>query len=147
MAMRSRGHGTIEHVADMGIHGWGSSCADAFEETAEAMFELMAELEGLESDRDVAVSCEGTDLEELLVEFLNRLILQADIEDVVLERVTIDRLEYTGGRWLLTARARGLPREQAAGRFLIEVKAATYYGASVRESSEGRWEARCVVDL
>ncbi len=145
--MQSRGHGTIEHVADMGIHGWGSSCAEAFEETAAAMFELMAELEGVESDREVAVSCEGTDLEELLVEFLNGLILRADIEDVVLERVAVDRLEYAGGRWRLAARARGLPRERAAGRFLTEVKAATYYGASVSENSEGRWEARCVVDL
>jgi SHS2 domain-containing protein len=145
--MRTRGHGTIDHTADMGIHGWGDSIAVAFEETATAMFELMADLEGLEADRDTAVSCEGNAPEELLVEFLNNLLSLADIEDMVFTEVAVDRLERTGECWMLTARARGATRERAAGRFLTEVKAATYYGASVIESGEGRWEARCVVDL
>jgi SHS2 domain-containing protein len=117
--MCTRGHGTIDHTADMGICGWGDSIIAAFEETAASMFELMADLDGLGADRDAAVSC----------------------------GVVVDRLEKTAGGWILTAHARGASRENAAGRLLAEVKAATYCGASVIEKGEGRWEARCVVDL
>ncbi|HUV36728.1 MAG TPA: archease [Patescibacteria group bacterium] len=145
--MRERGHDTIDHTADMGIRGWGAGIPEAFEEAARAMFELAAELDGLAADREVSVSCEGTDAEELLVEFLNTLLTRADLEDLVFVRVSIDRLGKDGGSWRLGARVMGAPRERAAGRLLTEVKAATYYGASVRMSGEGLWEARCVVDL
>lgn len=146
-SMRARGHDTIEHTADMGIRGWGGGMAEAFEETALAMFELMADIDGLAADRAVHVSCAGADREELLVEFLNALLSRTDIDEVVLVSVEITALERRGDEWMLAARARCAPRAHAAGRLLAEVKAATYYGASVRESGRGRWEARCVVDL
>ncbi len=145
--MQVRGHGTIDHTADMGIHGWGASMAEAFEETALAMFELIAVLDGLGAERETVVSCDGSDAEELLVEFLNGLLSKAGIDDMVLISVEIERLERRGDQWTLAARALGVPLERAAGRFLTEVKAATYYGASVRMDGGGRWEARCVVDL
>lgn len=145
--MQARGHGTIEHTADMGIRGWGASIAEAFEETALAMFELMADLDGVTADREITVSCNGIDREELLVEFLNALLARADLEEMVLQSVEVGRVENAGGQWSLTARAGGAPRETVAGRLLTEVKAATYYGASVRMSGGDRWEARCVVDI
>ena len=145
--MRQRGHGTIDHTADMGIHGWGCGVSEAFEEIALAMFELMAELDGLVGDRETTVSCEAADRKELLVEFLNAIITRVDIEDMAPVRVSIERLGERAGHWTLAARVLGTSRENAAGRFLSEVKAATYCGASVLERGEGRWEARCVVDL
>ena len=121
--------------------------AEAFEETALAMFELIADLGGLAAEREAVVSCDGSDREELLVEFLNSLLSKADIDGLVLVHVEIERLDRRREQWTLAARAMGAPLERAAGRFFTEVKAATYYGASVRMSEEGRWEARCVVDL
>jgi SHS2 domain-containing protein len=147
VSMQARGHGTIDHTADMGVHGWGGSMAAAFEETALAMFELIAVLDGLAAERETIVSCDGSDAEELLVEFLNGLLSKAGVGDMVLVSVEIERLERREERWTLAARALGVPVERAAGRYLTEVKAATYYGASVRMNEGGRWEARCVVDL
>lgn len=121
--------------------------AEAFEETALAMFELIADLGGLAAERETVVSCDGSDREELLVEFLNGLLSKAGIDGLVLVHVKIERLEGRGRQWTLAARALGAPLERAAGRFLTEVKAATYYGASVRMGEKGRWEAQCVVDL
>jgi SHS2 domain-containing protein len=131
----------------MGIRGWGGSPAEAFEEAAAAMFELTADLRGLDPRHEAALSCTGDGPEELLVEFLNALIARADLDEVVFVRVTIDDLARTGKHWTLTARALGAARDAAAGRFLTEVKAATYYGAAVVRDDDGRWEARCVVDL
>jgi len=143
----ARGHETIDHAADMGICGWGSSPGEAFEETASAMFELMADARGVAPTSFFTVACGADDLEGLLIEFLNVLIGRSDLQGLIPLSVRIARLEERGGRWALDARAGGAATVQLSGRLLTEVKAATYYGARVRQIEGGGWEARCVVDL
>jgi SHS2 domain-containing protein len=143
----ARGHDTIDHTADMGISGWGPAVEQAFEETALAMFELMIDCNGLEPNVELAIEAEGKTLTELLVEFLNRFLRDADIEGVAFLSVGVDSITERSGSFRLEGRARGISREEARDRLLVEVKAATYYGASVKEDEKGFWVARCVVDL
>lgn len=145
--MSARGHETIDHTADMGIRGWGRTPSEAFEEIAAAMLELMADLRGLEPSRRAAISREATDLTGLLLEFLNALISGADIAGIVLVRAAVTRLERVGENWIIEALASGCPVGDVRDRLLVEVKAATYYGASVTERKTGGWSAQCVVDL
>jgi SHS2 domain-containing protein len=145
--MLSRGHETIDHTADMGIRGWGRTPAEAFEEAA-AMFELMADVRGLDPSRRSTISREGTDLTELLIEFLNGMLSDADLSGTVYLRAAVTRLEgRSGGMWALDAAIEGAPLDDVRDRLRIEVKAATYCGASVREPDPGVWVAQCVVDL
>jgi SHS2 domain-containing protein len=146
--MPSRGHETIDHTADMGIRGWGSTPAEAFEEAAAAMFELMADVRGLAASRRSTISRAGADLTELLVEFLNGMLSDADLAGTVYLRAAVTRLEQvSNGTWALDAAIEGVPLDDARDRLRIEVKAATYCGASVLESNPGVWVAQCVVDL
>jgi SHS2 domain-containing protein len=142
-----RGHETLDHTADMGIRGWGNSPAEAFEEIANAMFELMVSGEGMRASRSESLSCRGIDLTELLIEFLNGLIARADVTATVFLNVAVGVLERRGGAWIIEAAAKGIALEEARGKLLVEVKAATYYGASVTDQGSGGWVARCVVDL
>jgi len=142
-----RGHDTIEHPADMGVRGWGTDAREAFEEIAIAMFELMVETGGLEPLGSVSIACDGNGYEELLIEFLNTLLSRAHLEEMMFTGVRIDRMEQKGEKWTVEATARGVPRERVRDRLLTEVKAATYYGASVKRIESGVWEAQCVVDL
>ena len=145
--MTGRGHETLEHTADMGLRGWGGSPAEAFEETALAMFELMVDRHGMAAEIDHRLSIGGRDLTGLLIEFLNELLSFADIEDTAFVSVSIERLEGGGEDWELDAVIGGIPRGKCRKRLLSEVKAATWYGASVGRDSDGRWVAGCVVDL
>jgi SHS2 domain-containing protein len=145
--MTGRGHETLDHMADMGILGWGTTASEAFEEAASAMLELMCETSGLESLESVEINCEGDSLDELLIEFLNALISRSDIEDMAFLGTYIARMERVAGKWVIEATAKGIPRKLVDGRLLAEVKAATYCGVSVRQVDSGRWEAQCVVDL
>lgn len=142
-----RGHETIDHTADMGIRGWGRTPAEAFEETAAAMFEIIVNAERLAPSRQIGISCEGDDLAGLLVEFLNGCISEADVSGTVLIDVSIGALGERSGRWYVEATALGVPVADARDRLLVEVKAATCYGASVLERGPDAWVARCVVDL
>ena len=145
--MLSRGHETVDHTADMGIRGWGRTPGEAFEEAAAAMFELMADIRGLVPSRRSTISREGTDLTELFIELLNGMLSAADLSGTVYLGATITRLENAGGKWALDAAIEGVPLEDVRDGLRIEVKAATYCGASVTEDEPGRWQARCVVDL
>jgi SHS2 domain-containing protein len=83
----------------------------------------------------------------LLVEFLNELLSLSDIEDTAFVSVRIERLDGQGDDWDLLAVMGGIPRGRCRKRLLAEVKAATWYGASVSHESNGRWVAGCVVDV
>jgi SHS2 domain-containing protein len=142
-----RGHETIDHAADMGIRGWGRTPAEAFEEVASAMFEIVVNGRGLAPSREIRISREGDDLTGLLIEFLNGCISEADVSGTVLVEVTIGVLGERNGKWYVEATALGVPVADARDRLLVEVKAAARYGASVLEREPGAWVARCVVDL
>lgn len=147
MTLPSRGHETIDHTADMGIRGWGETLEQAFEEVADAMIELSAERERFEAAVPLLVECKGKDLTELLIEFLNALIGQADRAGLVLGKIVVESICEKGGNYALRARAMGAPFEDAREALLVEVKAATYYKASVKRTNSGSWVAQCVVDL
>jgi SHS2 domain-containing protein len=145
--MSFRGHETVDHAADMGIRGWGRTPAEAFEEVAAAMFELMVNAAGLAPSKKIRISRGGSDLVELLLEYLNGLLSEADVAGIVPFIVSVGVLEEREKKWIIEATAEGAPAAAAQGRLLVEVKAATYYGASVREGERGAWIAQCVVDL
>ncbi len=145
--MTARGHETLEHTADMGLRGWGATPAEAFEEAALAMFDLMIDRRGAAAETDLALSIGGRDLTGLLIEFLNELLSLSDVEDTIFVSVRIDRLDGDGEEWDLDAVIGGIPRGKCRKRLLSEVKAATWYGASVSHEDDGQWVAGCVVDL
>ena len=145
--MLSRGHETVDHTADMGIRGWGRTPGEAFEEAAAAMFELMVDAPGLDPSRRSTISREGADLTELLIEFLNGMLSDADLSGTVYLGAAIKKLVNIGGTWALDAAIEGVPLADVRDRLRIEVKAATYCGASVLEQDPGVWIAQCVVDL
>ncbi len=145
--MKSRGHETMEHAADMGIRGWGATVPEAFEEVAAAMVELMIDRDGLVPSNELKIGCDGADPVELLLEFLNEILAEADLAGLAVLSVKIKEFAKEKGQWELEAVARGVPIAGVRDRLLVEVKAATIYGASVKEEKPGRWVAQCVVDL
>lgn len=145
--MDSRGHETIDHAADMGIRGWGRTPAEAFEEAAAAMIGIMIDGAGLVASTRFEIAREGADLVELLLEFLNAILAEGDLAEIAALDVAVEALARRNGKWTVTALVEGLPMREVRERLLVEVKAATFYGASVEEREPGTWVARCVVDL
>ena len=145
--MQGRGHDTIEHTADMGIRGWGPNIEQALEEAALAMLELTIDGAGLDPEIETEFGVAGPSLEELLVEILNALLLYSDINELAFLSVHIDPISEIKKGFSVKGKAIGVPRKDVRDRLLVEVKAATYYGASVAKREDGLWEARCVVDL
>jgi len=132
----------FEHLADMGIIGWGETLVEAFEEAAKAMFNLMVEISQVQPKERIPVRCQGKDNEEIFIEWLNDLLAEADINGMVFCRFSIDSLE--GGK--LLGWAEGEEFDPLRHKPKVEVKAATYSGLATGEM-DGQFFARCVVDL
>jgi SHS2 domain-containing protein len=140
--MVKRGHTYFDHQADIGVEGFGETLEEAFEEAARALFDLMIEVDSVDAVNEIAIECDGSDVEELFVEWLNALLAQADIHLMAFNRF---RVEITDGRYLKGSAA-GEPFSQEKHQPKLEVKAATYSMLSVTRDGE-TWRARCVVDV
>jgi SHS2 domain-containing protein len=137
----------FEHGADIGIRGRGETPARAFEEAARALFSLLDE--NLDQIRERAceeIRCEASDLEELLVAFLNELISLSDSRRLVFCRFEVEIDDSTPSRSRLTARLWGEAYDPGRHSSVVEPKGATYTALRVAPEGEG-WVAQCVVDV
>ena len=129
------------HDADVGLRGWGATSAEAFEQAACA---LTAVVTGAEVNSKVAirVRCEAPDLELLFVEWLNAVIYEMAVRNMLFGRFSVrienDRLEAT--LW-------GEPVDVERHAPACEPKGATYTALKVARDTDGRWSAACIVDV
>ena len=132
----------FEHEADMGIVGRGLTVEEAFSQAARAMFNLMVDVDQVRPRQKVSIQCQGNDLPELFVEWLNRLLSEADIHRMAFGHFRVNSLagsHLTGAAW-------GEPLDPQRHHPKTEVKAATYAMLFVGQE-EDQYVARCVVDL
>lgn len=131
----------FSHEADAGVRGFGATPAEAFEQAALALTAVVtnAEVNPLVL---VEVNCEAPDLELLFVDWLNSIIYEMAVRQMLFGQfsVTID-----GTR--LRATLRGEPVDVVRHAPACEPKGATYTALSVMHDAGGRWSAGCIVDV
>jgi SHS2 domain-containing protein len=113
----------INHTADVGIIAYGADMSQAFANAARALFSLITELDDVAEviHRDIELT--ATDVESLLVEWLNELVYQFDTESILFKRFDIIQLNNTQ----LKARGYGEKVDSSRHKLKIGVKAATYH--------------------
>jgi len=136
----------LEHEADIGILAKGNSLEEAFEEGAKAMFNVMADIERVEAKTEVEVGCEAADVPSLFVEWLNALLAQGGLKNLIFSRFRVNAIESGEGAFKLKAEARGEELNSEKHNVKTEVKAATYSGLKFEER-EGKFYLQCVLDI
>lgn len=130
------------HGADIGVRGWGPDLATAFEQAALALTAAVADLENVNAETAVDVTCGAPDQGLLLVEWLNTVIYEMAVRRMLFSRfvVTIEGGQLAGRLW-------GERVDRQRHRPAAEPKGATLTALDVRELAEGGWVAQCVVDV
>ena len=128
------------HVADVGVRGFGKTPAEAFEQAALALTAVVTTAE-IAPKVEVQVSCEAPDLELLFVEWLNAIIYEMAVRNMLFSRFSV-RIEGTKLNGALWGELVDVAHHQPA----CEPKGATYTALKVGENS-GLWSAACVVDV
>lgn len=129
------------HAADVGVRGFGATAAAAFEQAAHALTAVVTHAE-IEPEVPVEVACEAPDLELLFVEWLNAVIYEMAVRNMLFGRFAV-RIE--GGR--LKGTLKGEPVDVARHAPACEPKGATYTALRVAQGPDGRWSAGCVIDV
>ncbi|MFC2968236.1 archease [Acidimangrovimonas pyrenivorans] len=130
------------HAADIIVCGFGTDVAQAFANAARAMVAAMTPLERIAARETVRVSCQAPDLDMLFYDWLNAVIYEMATRGMLFGDFRV-RVEGDG----LVADLLGEPVDPARHAPAVEPKGATLSELSVRRRRDGRWAARCVVDV
>lgn len=132
----------FEHTADMGLRVRARDLESLFREAAEGLFSIMVEDKPRgERSREHAFELQADNRDDLFFDWLNELLYTFHTERELLRdfEVAIDGMR-------LKATARGSPIDLAVSDHLREVKAITYHGLKVEQTTAG-WLAEVVVDI
>jgi SHS2 domain-containing protein len=132
-------HRFVEHTGEVELQLHAPDVCSLLEEAARALAELMADdAGGAPTAAPEHVELRASDLESLLVDWLNELVYRADIGKCVYGDVHVEKADERG----LVATIRG--REPTSPR--TAVKAATWHRLRVRGTNTG-YEATVVLDV
>lgn len=129
------------HDADVGVRGWGTTAAEAFEQAALALTAVITHTE-VKAITPVSVTCEGPDIEVLFVEWLNAIIYEMAVRNMLFGRfaVRIEGMRLDGTLW-------GEPVNVDRHAPACEPKGATFTALKVIQEQDGIWSAGCIVDV
>ena len=135
----------IEHPSDVGFKAYGRSLAEAFENAALALFEVMVDTSKVEPKRQVEFELEAEDEEAMLYDWLDKLIYYHDAEGLVFSKFEV-KLERTGKGFKLKGKAWGeeFNREKHPER--TAVKAMTYHMMEIKQEGD-YFTVQAVVDI
>lgn len=136
----------LEHEADIGILAEGNTLEEAFEEGAKAMFNVMVDIERVEAKNKIELGCEAADVPSLFVEWLNELLAQSGLKNLIFSKFKVNDIERREGALKLKAEAWGEELRPEKHNVKTEVKAATYFGLKFEEK-EGKFYLQCVLDI
>jgi len=123
----------LEHVSDAKFKAYGSSFEECFANAAEAMTKVMTDPEKVEEKITKSVQVAGSDLKQLLYNFLEELLFFLDTQNFILHRVSSIKINPKGKGYFLSATLSG---DTIDDKYQIEtgIKAITYMDMEVHEN-------------
>jgi SHS2 domain-containing protein len=121
------------HTADIGVRAYGMDLKELFRNAAFAMFDIIADLEGLKRDVEEKIELTADNPEELLVAWLDELLYIFYTKKVILSEFEITELTDKS----LEAKVFGRTIGSNRNRLKTEIKAATYSDLRITKTQEG----------
>jgi SHS2 domain-containing protein len=117
----------LEHTADAYIAAYGKDLAEAFENAALAMFEVMTETEKVHPNVENHVEVEAEDEYALLYSWLEALLVKFEIEQMLYSKFKVSSLNQAPSSFRLRARIFGERYNPKKHPQKVGVKAVTYH--------------------
>jgi SHS2 domain-containing protein len=118
----------VEHTADVGVKAYGKTVAEAFEHAAQGMFDIITDESTIDSIGEYNILLEAPDHEQLLVDWLSKLLFLNDAEGLVFGKFMV-----TIARNHLSAQIFGEKYDKKKHKMGMEIKAVTYHMLQVHE--------------
>ena len=132
----------LEHTADIGFEAFGTTLPEVFENAALALAHLIAEAATVEAREEIRIEVKGTDMPDLLVNWLSEVLFQHDAERWLFHDFRVASLDDHA----VTGIARGEKIDPARHQTNLMVKAITYHQLGLQQTAGG-WRAQVYVDI
>lgn len=133
----------LDHTADVAVEARAPTCEEVFAAVADGLASAQCDAIPDEGER-FRIDVTAESLEALLFDYLDELIYQRDVRNVLPVENDVQRVHEDGtGGWTLSGSARGVPLDRVEAR---EVKAVTYSEMRIEKREEG-WYAYVVLDV
>ena len=119
----------IDHTADIAIKASGKTLAEAFENAAKGMFDIITDKSEIESVGQYGIELEAPDLEQLLVDWLSELLFINTSQNLVFG---FFKVELDEKKKKLSAKIFGEKYDISKHKIGVEIKAVTYHMLEVR---------------
>jgi SHS2 domain-containing protein len=136
----------LEHTADAYIAAYGRDMAEAFENAALAMFEVMTEVERISPLREDRVEAEGQDEYALLYSWLEALLVKAEINGMLYSKFKVSHIRPTSRGFSVRAEIWGEKFDAKKHLQKVGVKAVTYHRMEIIKEA-GRVTLRFILDI
>ncbi len=125
--MKKKPYTLIDHTADIGVKATGKSLEEAFCFAAQAMFDIITDDSVIHPKQTITLDIKSSDLEQLLVDFLDELLYLFSAENLV----------FCGFDFLikdnhLMGTAQAEPYDTSKHNIGVEIKAITYHMLEVQ---------------
>jgi len=117
----------LEHTADAYIAAYGKNLAEAFENAAVAMFDVMTNVEKVSPKVKDNVKVEASDECALLYSWLEALLIKFDVKKMLYSKFKISNLSKTSNGFRLKAEVWGEKFNPKKHTQKVGVKAVTYH--------------------
>ncbi len=132
----------IDHTADVGLQIQAKSVAECFSEAAQAMFDLIVDIDQIKVNETELVDLEASSLARLMRLWLEELLFLHEVDEMLFSLFEISSLTETH----LQARVSGERVDPKKHRIKAEIKAVTYHQLIV-ESRGSEWFCQIIFDL
>jgi SHS2 domain-containing protein len=117
----------LEHTADAYVEAYGASLEEAFESAGLAFTDVMTTLETVKAKTQADFVLEAADEEALLYSWLEELLLEFELKQLLFSRFEVSEITKTGEGFKLSGKAWGETYDPARHVSKVGVKAATYH--------------------
>ncbi|HIH96309.1 MAG TPA: archease [Thermoplasmata archaeon] len=131
--MMRDGYRLFEHTADIGIEAKGKTLTRAFEEVANGMFSIITDGSEIESKIIREFKIKADNVEELLVDFLSKLLYYHGAESLVFDSFDLNLNEE---RLELEVTAKGEVYDLNKHRYGDEIKGVTYHNLIIEKHKD-----------
>ena len=126
----------LEHTADAYVAAYGADLAEAFENAAVAMFDVMTEVEKVDPLIEEQVDARGDDEQELLYNWLEALLVKSEINGMLYSKFKVSELKHDSGGFRLKAKILGEKFDADKHLQKVGIKAVTYHRMEIVKTRE-----------
>ncbi len=134
----------LDITSDVMFRAYGTDEPGLFENAATAMFSVICDIDSVRPEKVVEISVTGDGLEELLFEWLSRLITESEIEEMFFSEFRVEGINKKDEAFKLKGWAFGENAAVEKGGTLV--KGVTYYGFKI-EKKEDKYVATVTLDI